>query len=94
MKRLFPLVLLAACVPMKVNTVVDACPVEGLRSVEFRQAGALVPGEGSWAFSEQQGDVYLTCLYESGGTRRQKLPMQFKSCTRAAGAAVVCRAEL
>ncbi len=94
---------LTACVPMPVDTEIDACPATGLDGVAFYagkppEGKTIIPhqdqeGRMVWDFSSAEGELYLTCHYGTS-VRVQKLPGEMKSCTRSPGQRLRCRAVL
>ena len=105
MKHLFIAVLafaLSSC--MSVESAVDACPSAGLVDGVFTEGrppgGEVIPFEAGekvgtrlWNLSGSR-DGYLTCHYDDGITRLQKLPSEMRSCTLTRGGLLSCRSSI
>jgi hypothetical protein len=93
------LVFLASCVPLPMESAVDACPATGLVDTVFTEGrppgGDIIPSEpgkkeGALVWHLSGKDTYLTCYYDDATTRLQKLPSGVTSCKRTKGGLLSC----
>lgn len=101
---LAPVLILAACIPLPVESDISACPATDLVSVSFTAGkppgGAEIapaPGEKgalTWDLSGAKGDVFLTCHYTGGTERLQRLPGEMRACTLTAEKNLSCKSYI